>query len=140
MSKYKRIKTKITNPDLLRLALQEVVEREGLGAFEEGDLIAHGYRSSQATPAQFVIRKRRLHAYGDLGFALLPLDDTLTLIDDTFTIIVDDLDQRGQQVAREVRRSYAVLAATSKAQAQGYVVTPVKDEQGRTLELLLRRY
>jgi len=132
MSKYKRIKTKITSADLLRQALQEVVTREGLGAFEEGDLIAHGYRSSQATPVRFVIRKRHLLAYGDLGFA--------QALDDTFTIVVDDLDRRGQHVAREVKRSYAVLEATRKAQAQGYTVSPVKDEMGRTLELRLRRY
>lgn len=132
MSKYKRINTKITSAELLRLALQEVVTREGLGAFEEGDLIAHAYRRSQDTPAQFVLRKATLHAYGDLGFALAH--------DDTYTIVVDDLDRRGQEVAREVKRSYAVLEATRKAQAQGYTVSPVKDEQGRTLELKLRRY
>jgi hypothetical protein len=132
MSKYKRIRTEITNPRLLRLALQEVVTREGLGDFEEGDLVAHGY-NSQATPTRFVIRKRRLHAYGDLGFALAPYDAA-------FTIIVDEMDQRGMQVAREVRRSYAILQAVEKAQAQGYTVTPLKDEQGRTLELRLRRY
>lgn len=131
MSKYKRIETQITIPELLRLALQEVVTREGLGDFEEGDLVAHGFGRSQV-PAQFVIRKTTLQAYGDLGFA--------TSAAGTFDIIVDHLDQRGQEVAREVKRAYAVLQATAKAQAKGYTVSPVKDEQGRTLELRLRRY
>lgn len=131
MSKYKRIETKITDPRLLQMALQEVVDREGL-TFEEGDLIAHGYRHSQDTPAQFIIRKETLHSFGDLGFALA--------LDDTFEIIVDDLDWKGKKVACEVKRSYAILEATAKAQAHGYTVSPIKDEQGRTLELRLRRY
>jgi len=149
MSKYKRIETNIKNPDLLRQALMEVCAREGL-RFAEGYLLAHAYKSDQDTRVQFVIRKAELRSYGDLGFALTndSTGDHMRVVSrwegmvqhSTFEIIVDDLDRRGQKVASEVKRSYAILEATAQAQARGYTVSPVKDEQGRTLELRLRRY
>ena len=148
MSKYKRIKTKITDRECLRQAfvmtklpfefmgitdgenLAQALKATGI-PFERGEkLFLNGYSGKYPDPVEFVIRKEHLGSFGDLGFRP---------VDGQYEVIVDDMDRRGQEIVKQVQQQYAVAKVTKEAQAKGYTVVPQKAESG-VIRLQLRRY
>ena len=126
MSKYKRIQTQITDCDCLVQAL------EAIGVpFEQGQCLAlEGYSGTHPQTVEFAIRKKHLRSFGDLGFYR---------IGNQYEVIVDDMDRRGQEIVRQVKKQYAVAKITKEAQRTGHIVIPQKAEGG-IIRLQLRRY
>jgi len=138
MSKYLIIETNITSEPILAAALEQVGWEMNF-AWEhhpEGQpLVGYEGRQRRET-AEFIVRRRQLGgASNDLGWKRQP--------DGKFKVVVSSFDmgkQRTMGIVNEVRDAYAIGEATQKAKAQGYTVTPVKNDQGKVVQLTLARY
>lgn len=137
MSKYLKIETRITDGDMLAQALEEVRQRLAFG-FERHDIPVPlvGWQGKERQElAEFVIRRSYLDkASNDMGW--LRGEEGFTLVLSQF----DKHGERAREIATDVQNTYTFLEAAEKARQKGYTVTPRKDEQGRTVELKLRKY
>lgn len=138
MSKYLIIETTITDEAILLAALDQVgweMNFEWERHEEARPLVGYQGQQRQET-AEFIVRRCQLGgASNDLGWKRQP--------DGKFQVIVSDFDSRKARTMRivdEVRDAYAIGEATQAAKAQGYTVTPVKNENGKVVQLTLARY
>jgi len=120
MSKYMEVQTELKDAATFETALTAVCQDNRLVVEKGPGLVAYGY-SKQTVDADFVIRKRQLGAYGDLAFCKTP---------DGIKVIVDDLDQRGQEIVRQVKQRYARTRIEKLARARGLEVQEVEAEGG----------
>jgi len=132
MSKNMKIKTTIKDSDVLRDALLTVCTAKNITCKTGYDLTCDRY-SGRATGCLFVIPKDELHkaghanSFGDIGFRF-------SADDGTYEILLDDYDSRDQELVNAIKREYAILQVTRKAQAQGMQVEFL-DTERRTMRL-----
>ena len=129
MSRYKRIKTQLTDRDALLAALDvleipyEVAEGKRLSLY--------GYRGRRRNKtADIVVRRQHIgDGANDLGFAW---DEA----ENRYNVIISEFDEassapgRGLHVLNQIKQMHAVQQVTALAEARGYVVQPVEAEGG----------
>jgi len=120
MSKYMEVQTELKDVATFVAALTAVCQNNRLLVEKGPGLVAYGY-SNQTIDADFVIRKRQLGAYGDLAFCKTS---------DGIKVVVDDLDDRGQEIVRQIKQQYARTRIEKVARARGLVVEEVPAEGG----------
>ena len=137
MSKYLVIETVITDEAILADALKQVSQEMGFEwerHQQPESLVGYQGRQREET-AEFIVRRHQLgRASNDLGWKRK---------DGKFQVIVSEFDHsknRTMNIVNEVRDAYAIIEATRAATANGYTVTPVKNGDGKVVQLTLARY
>lgn len=138
MSQYLKIKTEMKDPALVAQALAMAAEEHGFEWERHEQAVAlRGYRGrTRQEKAEFIIRKRWVgRSSNDLGWSIQP--------DGTVQAIVSEFDQRQPRsmgIVKSVNDAYTIANATRIAQVAGYTVTPVKNGNGKVVELSLTKY
>jgi len=118
------VKTQIKDREALADALLQVCAGKDIKVQAGDDLTCSRY-SGAVTGCQFVIPKSELRraghtsTFGDIGFR--------QAADGTYEILLDDFDSRDQALANEIKREYAVVMVTRRAEAQGMRVEFLDD-------------
>ena len=138
MSKYLKIKTDITDPALLAAALDAAAE-EHYFEWEPHPIAAHlrGYQGDErGERAEFIIRRTWIgRSSNDVGWKQQP--------DGTFQAIVSKFDKRTGKAmgyVKSVNDAYNIAKGTRLARANGYTVTPVRNGNGKVVQLELAYY
>lgn len=138
MSKYLKIKTEMRDITLLTQALDAAAQEHGFEWERHAPGVhLYGYVGDRRPEvAEFVIRKRFVgRSSNDLGWAIQS--------DGTIQALVSDFDSRqkkSQAIVKSVNDGYTIANATRLAQKAGYTVTPIRNGQGKVVELTLTKF